>query len=40
MENEIKIEDILKGLREIIGNMAQEIAVLKAHVEKLNNPSD
>jgi hypothetical protein len=38
MENEIKIEDILKGMREVIGNMAQEIAVLKAQVEKLSAP--
>ena len=40
MENEMKFEDILKGFREIVGNMAQEIAVLKAQIEKLNTPSE
>jgi hypothetical protein len=38
METEIKIEDILKQMREVIGTMAQEIAVLKAQIEKLSTP--
>lgn len=31
---EIEIEDILKHLRDIIGQQAQEIAVLKATIDK------
>lgn len=34
----IEIEEVLKNLREIVGNQAQEIAVLKATVEALQNP--
>jgi hypothetical protein len=35
MKHEIKIEEVLKHLRELIGTQAQEIAVLKATVEAL-----
>jgi len=31
---EIELEEVLKHLREIIGNQAQEIAILKATLEK------
>lgn len=31
-ETEINIEEILKGLRETIGQQAQEIAILKATI--------
>jgi hypothetical protein len=33
MEKEIDIQTVLKTLREIIGNQAQEIAILKATLE-------
>jgi len=33
MEKEIEINEVLKYLRETIGNQAQEIAVLKATLE-------
>jgi hypothetical protein len=33
MEKEINIEAVLKAMREIIGNQAQEIAILKASIE-------
>jgi hypothetical protein len=36
MEQEIDINIILKNLREIIGSQAQEIAVLKATIETIN----
>lgn len=33
MEKEIDIQAVLKAMREIIGNQAQEIAILKASLE-------
>ena len=33
MEKEIDIQAVLKAMREIIGNQAQEIAILKATLE-------
>ena len=39
MEQEIKIEDILKSLRNQIGQQAQEIAILEATIIKLENPT-
>lgn len=33
MEKEINIDAVLKAMREIIGNQAQEIAILKATLE-------
>lgn len=35
METEIKLEDILKEMREIIGDQAQQIAILKANIALL-----
>jgi cell division protein FtsB len=35
MEREIDIQDVLKNLRETIGSLAQENAVLKAQLAKL-----
>jgi hypothetical protein len=37
METEIDIEDVLKGLRERIGALAQENAILQAQMNKLIN---
>jgi len=36
MEAQVKIEDILKEMRETIGQQAQEIAILKATIEAQN----
>ena len=33
MEKELDIQVVLKAMREIIGNQAQEIAILKASIE-------
>jgi hypothetical protein len=33
MTNEVEVNDVLKYMRELIGNQAQEIAVLKATLE-------
>jgi hypothetical protein len=33
MEKELDIQVVLKAMREIIGNQAQEIAILKASLE-------
>jgi hypothetical protein len=38
MEQEINVEAVLKGLREIIGNQAQEIAILKSLLNTTPNP--
>jgi len=38
MEKEINAEAILKEMREIIGNQAQEIAILKAMLNTQPNP--
>jgi len=38
MEQEINAEAILKEMREIIGNQAQEIAILKAMINTKPNP--
>ena len=37
MEAQVKIEDILKEMRETIGQQAQEIAILKATIEAQNS---
>ena len=37
MEAQVKIEDILKEMRETIGQQAQEIAILKATLEAQNS---
>jgi hypothetical protein len=37
MEQEIDIQEILKNMRETIGVLAQENAVLKAQITKLNS---
>jgi len=34
MDQEIDAQEVLKGMREIIGSQAQEIAVLKALLNK------
>jgi len=39
MEKEIEISEVLKQLREIIGNQAQEIAVLKATLVQKETPT-
>lgn len=36
MEQEIDIQEVLKNMRETIGVLAQENAVLKAQITKLN----
>lgn len=38
-EQEINVNEILKGLKEIIGDQAQQIAILKAIIES-NQPED
>jgi hypothetical protein len=35
---EIDIENVLKGMREVIGNLAQENAILKASLEAALTP--
>jgi hypothetical protein len=35
MEQEIDIQEVLKNMREMIGNYAQENAILKAQISKL-----
>jgi hypothetical protein len=37
MEQEIDIQEVLKNLRETIGVLAQENAVLKAQITSLNS---
>jgi hypothetical protein len=37
MEQEVDIQAVLKAMREIIGNQAQEIAILKATLEATTN---
>jgi hypothetical protein len=37
MEQEVDIQAVLKAMREIIGNQAQEIAILKATLEASTN---
>jgi hypothetical protein len=39
MEQEVDIQEILKNMREIIGNYAQENAILKAQISKLTTDS-
>jgi hypothetical protein len=39
MEQEVDIQEVLKNMREIIGAYAQENAVLKAQITKLNTDS-
>jgi hypothetical protein len=39
MEQEVDIQEILKSMREIIGNYAQENAILKAQITKLTTDS-
>jgi len=38
METQVKIEDILKEMREIIGDQAQQIAILKATINNEEKP--
>ena len=40
MENEIDVSAVLTAMREQIGVMAQENAILKATIEKLNKAND
>jgi hypothetical protein len=37
-QKQIKVEDLLKHMRDQIGSQAQEIAVLRATIENLINP--
>lgn len=39
MEQEIDIQEVLKNMRESIGALAQENAILKAQITKLNTDS-
>ena len=39
MEQEIDIQEVLKNIREIIGNYAQENAILKAQIIQLTTDS-
>jgi len=39
MEQEIDIQEVLKNMRETIGNYAQENAILKAQLIKLTTDS-
>lgn len=38
METQVEIAEVLKHMREIIGNQAQEIAVLKATLAQKDTP--
>ena len=40
IQNELQIEEILKALREQIGEQAQTIAVLKATIVALTTPKE
>lgn len=40
MSNEVDINEVLKSLRETIGDQAQQIAVLKATVAALTLPGE
>lgn len=35
MSNELDIQEVLQNMRDIIGNQAQEIAILKASILKI-----
>ena len=35
METQMSVEEILKGMREIIGEQAQQISILKAAISSL-----
>jgi hypothetical protein len=35
MENEIDIQEVLKNMRETIGSLAQENAILKAQINQI-----
>jgi hypothetical protein len=37
-QKQIKVEDLLKHMRDQIGSQAQEIAVLRATIENIVNP--
>ena len=37
-QKQIKVEDLLKHMRDQIGSQAQEIAVIRATIENLLNP--
>ena len=37
METEVEIQEVLKNLRETIGAMAQENAILKATIKQIQN---
>jgi hypothetical protein len=37
MENEINIDEVLKSMRERIGALAQENAILQARLNKITN---
>jgi len=39
METQVEISDVLKYLREMVANQAQEIAVLKATLEQKEIPT-
>lgn len=39
MEQEIDVQEVLKNMRESIGVLAQENAILKAQITKLNTDS-
>ena len=39
MEQEVDIQEILKSMRETIGSLAQENAILKAQLTKLTTDS-
>lgn len=36
MEQEIDVQDVLAAMREIIGNLSQENAILSARIKALN----
>lgn len=36
MENQVNVDAILKEMREMIGNLSQENAILKAHINSLS----
>lgn len=40
MEEQIELSEVLKAMREQIGVLAQENAILKATIEKLNKAND
>lgn len=39
METQVNVEQVLKYLRDVIANQAQEIAILKATLDQIEEPT-